>query len=665
MDGIDAYVLAKNIAVSAVSGVKNYTVDGTTLKIETNDGNVLEMVFPVPTGIEPGYYNDENGKFYRDSEFENEIIGKTNVVYIDHGQNRLCLWNGTEFTATKKNALEFTAEEKAKLERLRNYDDSVLSGKINNIEKVIPTNASASNKLATIADVENKNDGTTNYNDLENKPKIAGVALSGNKSLADLGIQPAITGKGLSTEDFTTEEKTKLSSLSNYNDSSIKSELTNIKNIIPSNANSENKLATLADIPSGGSGNEGGTTNYSELTNKPQIAGVTLSGNKSLADLGIQGAEEGKGLSTNDFSNEDKSKLDNLSNYDDTSLKGRMSNIENKIPSKASSSNKLATMADIPSVPEIPEVITDYSDLNNKPQIGGVTLDGNKNLADLGIQAIEEGKGLSTEDFTTEEKNKLAELVNYNDSELDTRISSIEEVMPTSATSSNPLATLADIPSNVSGGSSTPTNYATLSNKPQIAGVELTGNKTLANLGIQPSEEGKGLSTNDFTNEDKEKLAGLVNYDDSALDNRVSDVENALSNKVNKDGSKGLSTNDFSNEDKAKLDELSNYDDSTLVGRVSDLENDLSSKVDKDGDKVLSTNDFTNAYKNKLDNLSNYDDTGLSERITDIENIIPNDVSAENKLVTMSDIGNTSVITPLDIDRLWEMELEDGDKEGY
>ena len=30
-----------------------------------------------------------------------------------------------------------------------------------------------------------------------------------------------------------------------------------------------------------------GTTDYTELTNKPQINGVTLTGNKSLDDLGI------------------------------------------------------------------------------------------------------------------------------------------------------------------------------------------------------------------------------------------------------------------------------------------------------------------------------------------------------------------------------------------
>lgn len=34
----------------------------------------------------------------------------------------------------------------------------------------------------------------------------------------------------------------------------------------------------------------GGTTDYTQLTNKPQINSVELSGNKSLSDLGIQPA---------------------------------------------------------------------------------------------------------------------------------------------------------------------------------------------------------------------------------------------------------------------------------------------------------------------------------------------------------------------------------------
>ena len=58
---------------------------------------------------------------------------------------------------------------------------------------------------------------------------------------------------------------------------------------------------------------------------------------------------QGKGLSTNDFTNNDKLKLNNLSNYDDTSINGRVSDIENIIPSNATADNKLATIADIES----------------------------------------------------------------------------------------------------------------------------------------------------------------------------------------------------------------------------------------------------------------------------------------------------------------------------
>jgi hypothetical protein len=36
-----------------------------------------------------------------------------------------------------------------------------------------------------------------------------------------------------------------------------------------------------------GGGGSGGVSDYNDLTNKPQINNVTLSGNKSLQDLGI------------------------------------------------------------------------------------------------------------------------------------------------------------------------------------------------------------------------------------------------------------------------------------------------------------------------------------------------------------------------------------------
>lgn len=56
-------------------------------------------------------------------------------------------------------------------------------------------------------------------------------------------------------------------------------------------------------------GGSGGTSNYSDLTNKPMINSVTLTGNKTSSDLGLVAAETGKGLSTNDYTDADETKL--------------------------------------------------------------------------------------------------------------------------------------------------------------------------------------------------------------------------------------------------------------------------------------------------------------------------------------------------------------------
>lgn len=95
--------------------------------------------------------------------------------------------------------------------------------------------------------------GTTDYTDLTNKPQINGHELSGNKSLTELGIQPS--------GDYPTEAPKDGKNYVRYN-------------------------GAWVEIPS----SESGTTDYSDLTNKPQINGHELSGNKSASDLGLQAA---------------------------------------------------------------------------------------------------------------------------------------------------------------------------------------------------------------------------------------------------------------------------------------------------------------------------------------------------------------------------------------
>lgn len=88
-------------------------------------------------------------------------------------------------------------------------------------------------------------------------------------------------------------------------------------------------------------------------------------------------------------------------------------------------------------------------------------------------------------------------------------------------------------------------DYEKMNHKPQINGVELVGNKTSEELGLGgdyvtrqeladglkgkvDAEEGKGLSSNDFSSEEKEKLEGI---EDGAQKNvpvptKVSELEN-------------------------------------------------------------------------------------------------------------------------------------------
>ena len=123
---------------------------------------------------------------------------------------------------------------------------------------------------------------------------------------------------------------------------------------------------------------------------------------------------------------------------------------------------------------------------------------------------------------------------------------------------------------NAGGGGGGTTNYNQLSNKPQINGTTLTGNKSASDLSLASTAdlagkvdkvEGKGLSTNDYTDAEKAIVGG---------------VTSALQGKVDKVDGYGLSENNYTNADKS------------IVGGVTTA---LTGKVDKVEGKGLSEND--------------------------------------------------------------------------
>jgi hypothetical protein len=48
------------------------------------------------------------------------------------------------------------------------------------------------------------------------------------------------------------------------------------------------ELLSIISLKSVSGGGGGGSDNYNDLSNKPKIEGVTLSGGKSLADFGLR-----------------------------------------------------------------------------------------------------------------------------------------------------------------------------------------------------------------------------------------------------------------------------------------------------------------------------------------------------------------------------------------
>ena len=122
----------------------------------------------------------------------------------------------------------------------------------------------------TSADLHIEGGGTDDYNDLDNKPMINGVQLSGNLSPEDLGLAEIIypddptiylNGAGEFTEpDYFS---------GNYNDLASKPMINGV--VVEGYLNTSDLLI-----------------DYDDLSGRPQINGSTLTGNQTAEDLGLE-----------------------------------------------------------------------------------------------------------------------------------------------------------------------------------------------------------------------------------------------------------------------------------------------------------------------------------------------------------------------------------------
>lgn len=132
-------------------------------------------------------------------------------------------------------------------------------------------------------------------------------------------------------------------------------------------------LATLALAKAytdehGGGG--GGSSNYNDLTHKPTVNGVEFKGTMTGSDLGLVDAENGKGLSANDYTDADKTIVGGVT----SALAGKV----DKVSGKGLSTN-------------------DYSN-TDKAVVDGVTTALNGKVDKVS------GKGLSTNDYSDADK---------------------------------------------------------------------------------------------------------------------------------------------------------------------------------------------------------------------------------------------------------------------
>lgn len=238
---------------------------------------------------------------------------------------------------------------------------------------------------------------------------------------------------------------------------------------------------------------------------------------------------------------------------------------------KVESDNKYAVKADVYTKSEVDDLIVPQVDAYTKQESDSkyATIETVNNKVDKVV-----GKGLSTEDYTTEEKEKLAGLSNYDDTNITQKLNEKVDKITGKGLSTEDYTT------------SEKTKLGTIEEGAQVNTVTSVAGRTGA---VTLTKTDIGLDNVDNTSDDDKPISTATQ---TALDSKVDKVEG-----------KDLSQEDFTTELKSKLDGLSNYDDSTITET-------LSNKVDKISGKGLSTNDYTTEEKAKLEgieeNANNY-----------------------------------------------------------
>ncbi|MCS2775464.1 hypothetical protein NXW80_14665 [Bacteroides fragilis] len=333
------------------------------------------------------------------------------------------------------NEISYTVENESETVSFYNrFYNKIMTEQISNIQvNDVPVNRDNIQDLLSVLFAANEGGGggTVDLSNYYTKPEV--------DTKIDTKVDK-VEGKQLSTEDYTTEEKTKLAGLENYDDTIVKADIASntaaIEAEVERATNAESELNTK--IPTVQTGNIGTNKNYIYSIYNDTVYSVLSSvgfvGNE--ADVTVFQAKWGGGTTQSKLnaatvsksgvmSSADKTKLDSLSNYDDTTVKDDIV------------ANKTAIEAEVVRAKAAEKVNADaISALDTAYKTADATLDTKIDAEVTRATNAESelntkietkvdkvsGKQLSTEDYTTAEKSKLASLSNYDDSELRTLI---------------------------------------------------------------------------------------------------------------------------------------------------------------------------------------------------------------------------------------------------
>ena len=260
---------------------------------------------------------------------------------------------------------------------------------------------------------------------------------------------------------------------------------------------------------------------------------------------------DGKGLSSNDFTDAYEAKLNSLKNYDDSELRNEIEEIKQSIPSD---------LGDYVTVETHESDIAALSDDIKEAQLDAVA-EAKSWVADQ--RYLKEHQDISHLETKEDAADKLAEAKAYTDSQL----SNI------------------DIPD--------------ISNKVDRSDLDNYYTKAEIDSQLDSKVDNSELSryaTQDYVDSQIESIPAVDSYDKATVDQMLSTkvnkseiedvvrvqameeyVQDQVSKKVDYVEGKQLSTEDYTTEEKNKLASLENYDDSNLVSRIDEIEEKIPS----------------------------------------------------------------------------------------